>query len=103
LCFTYESWNTKLVERVEALDCEASLGAIFVGFLGVVPLHIRGIRGTKSTPRIGWEVSVKSLCLERGSKEGAQVFGGYSQVSISIGSSICISSIFNFNESNFYL
>jgi hypothetical protein len=61
LCFTCESWDTKLVERVEALPCEESLGAIFVGFLCVAPLWLGGLRGEKSTPRIGWEVPMKSL------------------------------------------
>jgi hypothetical protein len=37
----------------------------------VAPLQIRGLRGKKSTPSIGWEVPVKSLrsgsgsCMER--------------------------------------
>ena len=53
LCFTYESWDTKLVKRVEALPCKASFGAIIVGFLCVAPLWLRGIRGKKSTPSIG--------------------------------------------------
>jgi hypothetical protein len=59
LCFTCESWDTKLEERVEALPCEASLGAIVVGFLCVAPLRLGGLRGKKSTPSIGWEVLVK--------------------------------------------
>jgi hypothetical protein len=32
LCFTCESWDTKLVERVEALLCEANLGVIVCRF-----------------------------------------------------------------------
>jgi hypothetical protein len=61
LCFTCESWDTKLGERVEALPCEESLGAIVVGFLCVAPLRLGGLRGKKSTPSISWEVPVKSL------------------------------------------
>jgi hypothetical protein len=63
----------------------------------VVPLHLRGIKGKKSTHSIGWEVPVKSLWLESGSK-GVLVFGRYYQVSISISSVICISELCNFNE-----
>jgi hypothetical protein len=33
LCFTCESWDTKLEERVEALPCEEILGAIVFWFL----------------------------------------------------------------------
>jgi hypothetical protein len=33
LCFTWESWDTNFIERVEALPCEASLGDIVCWFL----------------------------------------------------------------------
>jgi hypothetical protein len=33
LCFSSESLDTKILERVEARPCEASLGAIFCRFL----------------------------------------------------------------------
>jgi hypothetical protein len=59
LCFTCESWDTKLEERVEALPCEEAWSYCF-WFLCVAPLRLGGIRGKKSTPSIGWEVPVKS-------------------------------------------
>jgi hypothetical protein len=38
LCFTCENWDTKLVERVEALPCEESLGDIVCCFLCMWPI-----------------------------------------------------------------
>jgi hypothetical protein len=54
--FTCESWDSRLVKRVEALPCEESLEAIVFWFLCLAPLRLGGIRGKKSTPSIGWEV-----------------------------------------------
>jgi hypothetical protein len=49
LCFTCESWDTKLEERVEALPCEARLGAIF-WFLVCGPFVARGDKGEEEYP-----------------------------------------------------
>jgi hypothetical protein len=50
LCFTCESWDTKVVERVEALPCEASLGAIVCWFLVCGPFAARGAKGEEEYP-----------------------------------------------------
>jgi hypothetical protein len=38
----------------------------------MAPLWLGGLRGKKSTPSIGWEVSVKSPWLESGVMDGVQ-------------------------------
>jgi hypothetical protein len=40
----------------------------------MAPLRLGGIREKKSTPRIGWEVPVKSQYLERGRSEGVSLY-----------------------------
>ena len=45
LCFTCESWDTKLGERVGALPCEAILGAIVCLFLVCGPYAAQGAKG----------------------------------------------------------
>jgi hypothetical protein len=45
LCFTCESLDTKLVEGVESLPCEESLGAIFCWFLVCGSFVARGAKG----------------------------------------------------------
>jgi hypothetical protein len=50
LCFTCESWDTKLVERVEALPCEEILGAIVCWFLVCGPFAARGDKGENEYP-----------------------------------------------------
>ena len=35
----------------------------FFGIVCVAPLHLGGLKGKKSTPSIGWEVSVRSQRL----------------------------------------
>jgi len=59
--FTCESWDSGLVERLEALPCEASLEAIVFWSLCLASLRLGGLRGKMSTPSIGWDVVVKSL------------------------------------------
>jgi hypothetical protein len=49
-------------------------------FLCVTPLRLGGLRGKKSTPSIGWEVSVKSFRLADERKDIAQVFSRLSIV-----------------------
>ena len=50
LCFTCESWDTKLVERVEDLPCEARLEAIVCWFLVCGPFASQGAKGEKEYP-----------------------------------------------------
>jgi hypothetical protein len=50
LCFTCESRDTKLEERVEYFPCEASLGAIVCWFLVCGPFAARGAKGEEDYP-----------------------------------------------------
>jgi hypothetical protein len=53
---------------VVARPCEASWELVeSLDSVGVAPLRLRGIRGKKSTPSIGWEVLVKSRWSTSGS------------------------------------
>jgi hypothetical protein len=53
-----------------SLALQGKLGDIFFSsFVCVAPLRLRGIRGKKSTPNVGWEVPVRSQRLASGSKE----------------------------------
>jgi hypothetical protein len=52
---------------VVARPCEASWEIAFSGIVCVAPLQLGGLKGKKSTPSIGWEVSVRSQRLESGS------------------------------------
>ena len=51
LCFTCESWDTKLEERVDALPCEASLELLFQ-FTVCGPFAAREAKGGKGTPKV---------------------------------------------------
>jgi hypothetical protein len=61
-----KEWKLFLARQAWKLLCS--------GFLCVAPLRLRGIRGKKSTPSIGWEVPVKSLDW-KASRIIAQAFG----------------------------
>jgi hypothetical protein len=51
LCFTCESWDTKLEERVEALPCEERLELLFTRrFLVCGPFVARGDKGEEEYP-----------------------------------------------------
>jgi hypothetical protein len=52
---------------VVAQSCEVNWVLSFSGIVCVSPLQLGGLRGRKSTPRIGWEVPVRSHWLESGS------------------------------------
>jgi hypothetical protein len=52
LCFTCETWDSKLVKRVETLPCQASLETIMFWFLMCDPFSTQGLRGKKSTPNV---------------------------------------------------
>jgi hypothetical protein len=44
---------------------------LFYIFMCMTPLQLWGMRGNKSTPSVGWEVSVKSPWLASERKEGS--------------------------------
>jgi hypothetical protein len=48
--FTCESWDSRLVKRVEALPCEASLEAIVFWFFVLGPFAARGAKGEEEYP-----------------------------------------------------
>jgi hypothetical protein len=50
LCFTCESWDTKLEEKVESLPCKSSLGAIVCWFLLCGPFVARGDKEGEEYP-----------------------------------------------------
>ena len=50
LFFTCESWDTKLVERVEALPCEESLGDIVCWFPVCGSFPAQGTKGEEEYP-----------------------------------------------------
>jgi hypothetical protein len=88
LCFTCESWDTKLVEGVKYLPCEEILGSIVVGFFCVAPLRLGGLRKMKSTPSVGWEVPMKFRWLASRRLERVQVLEGHRQLFVFIGPGI---------------
>jgi hypothetical protein len=45
---------------VVARPCEVSWELEFSGIVCVASLQLRGLRGKKSTPSVGWEVPVRS-------------------------------------------
>jgi hypothetical protein len=50
---------------VGALPCRGKLGSYCVLVLCLAPLRLRGLRGKKSTPSVGWEVPVKLVISKR--------------------------------------
>jgi hypothetical protein len=50
LCFTCESWDSKLEERVEALPCEERVGAIVCWFLVCDPFAAQRAKGEEEYP-----------------------------------------------------
>jgi hypothetical protein len=50
LCFTCESWDTKLVEREKAISYEEILGDIVCWFLVCGPFAARGAKGEEEYP-----------------------------------------------------
>jgi hypothetical protein len=48
---------------VVARPCKASWEITFSGIVCVAPLRVKGLKGKKSTPSVGWEVSVRSQRL----------------------------------------
>jgi hypothetical protein len=66
-------------ERSGSSALQGKLGARRISLDSVWPLcQLRGLRGKKSTPRIGWEVPVKSRwsasgsCMERARRQSEQ-------------------------------
>ena len=52
-------WELGYPAQIESgsLTLQGELGASFLWFVCVAPLWLEGIRGKKSTPSVGWEVS----------------------------------------------